>query len=282
MDTELLNIFKFVVTALIPLMLVIATRPNIGTLFSSSKSERLLLSKELRLIYSLFTITFLWVLTPMMFASDLKDNHPKIYDFINTNPQIIFSVIIIGFLLSIALYYLVSKFKVFSNNKIVSKSKIGKFYYFLFPIVIIFYIPTLCVTYGIVVIETFQSSNFELFITYTSILTLMYYHLFLRFIRKFFKIILHQDIMIEIVLNNGTQINNAYLLHPTYGNKILIGNHPHAIDCTETFVISQKNIEYIRFFISNTLPESRIEATQIKIKDGSITNKFKRSSTRNR
>jgi hypothetical protein len=236
-----LDISKIIIPVFITVITGLLFKPSFFTFFTSSKSERLLLNKELRQLYSTIIILFLFVLMPIMFSKDLIENSHPFVRFLENNLNVVYSIIVIGFLLSIYYYFRFTQSEKNMNQKIE--------FIILYSIMNIIYLPTLAILYGCTVVSSFSSINAEFFEilvsgTFVYLFLLLFYLLTLRKI-------LHEEIKVELLLSNGDLIKNAYLLHPTYGKRILLGNHPDQNYCKETIVIPLNKIEYVRFFINN-------------------------------
>ncbi|WP_391558260.1 hypothetical protein [Robertmurraya sp.] len=75
------------------------------------------------------------------------------------------------------------------------------------------------------------------------------YRLFLQPLVSLYSIFLKKEIKVKIKLSNNETIHNAYLLYPTFGNRLLLGNKPLSSSSDHKFAISRDKIEYIEFFI---------------------------------
>ncbi|MBO1514299.1 hypothetical protein [Metabacillus bambusae] len=58
--------------------------------------------------------------------------------------------------------------------------------------------------------------------------------------------VFHEEIKINIVLKDGTKINNWYFYRTTYGNNILIGEEPD-VTSEKKAIIPKENINFIQF-----------------------------------
>ncbi|WP_096201932.1 hypothetical protein [Bacillus sp. FJAT-45350] len=244
------NIIRVAIPVVIALISLILFKPNVLTFITSTRSERLLLNKELRQLYYFLAFISVFIIMPVIFVYTQHFNQSGIYEFALNNTQFLAVSIIVGFLSSLGLYLSLDFF--LENKKIV-------LFKVIFLIVHIIYLSILCFLFAGALIEVFHYTELTEAIT-DGVFLLLFYFASLLPLFALCKRLFHQDIHVIIKLSNGQIIKNAYLLHPTYGNRIVIGEYPIPDMCEHLMVIPNKKIVHIQFFISTEIrPKSLVK-----------------------
>lgn len=233
---------KIIAPILVSIIIWIMFNPSLLTFFSSSKSERLLLSKEIRIFHRIIICIICFFQIPLMICYQFLDG--RFYNFFEKYLSLVLVIVCIGFIASWVFNY---RFRYYSENK-----KIKEFMFF-YIFVNIIYFPCLFFTYGFMILSLeFTIKELEF---WANTLTLSFiYIFFLVFLYLSWKKLFYQEIKTEISLSDGRKISNCYFLHPTYGKSILLGDHPKQDLCNEIIVIPKEKIEYIQFTITHKFP----------------------------
>jgi hypothetical protein len=249
-----LELLKIIVPLLLSFYTILFVKPNIITLFSSSKSERLLLNKELRHLYNMFIFVSFFIFFPFAITHNTVKEKGSIYLLVEKYINYLFVIILAGFILSIIFnirfkYYKSIRFKSYKSLKGKDRKKRRlKIEFILINSVLWFvFLSSSTIVYGIILnLAYIEKSSF--YITFLIVYTPIYIFQLLPYLKTIQKLI-YEEIKVKIVLTNGHVINNAFLLHPTYGNNILIGDKPDQNYCTHLITVPKGKIEYIEFFI---------------------------------
>ncbi|KXG09915.1 hypothetical protein AT864_01475 [Anoxybacillus sp. P3H1B] len=227
-------------------------KPNIITFFTSSKSERMLLNKELRKLYDISVFIFFFVTIPFVITHDTVKQKGIIYSFVDTNIQYFLYIILVGFIFSIFFNirfkrYKHIRFKLY-NFKDVSNNRLRIEFIFMYLFLWFVFLTSSTIVFGIILnLACVEKSvpSIATVIAYTPLYILQLYP-FRRILNK----LIYEEVKAKIILTNGQVICNAFVLHPTYGSKILIGDKPEQVYCTQLIAIPKDKIEYIEFLVT--------------------------------
>ncbi|MED2010906.1 hypothetical protein P4V39_22825 [Brevibacillus borstelensis] len=211
-------------------------KPGIITLFTATKSERLLMNKELRKTLYLGKYFFLAYLFPFSFFQSFKE-------VLLPSPflsVIHFLVVLIP--IGVTLLWFNSR----KANKWKTSSSIW------IRLLLIFGSGYYCIFLGLIY-SAFLDATIELRTVNAIIIlciTTFLYWLLLKPAIKFFTDVDSIEIKVKIRLSNGQVIRDAYLLYPTYGNQILLGDKSDPDLCFHKISLPLSKIEFIEFFIT--------------------------------
>lgn len=251
MEIQISDIIR-VIPFLLPLLIsALFLTPGIITFFTSQKHERMFLNKELQILYRILVIGIVFYLVPITLTYESISNENWLYSFFNTKVTFILALLIIGFVASI---FFNRKITYFTSEQFKESIKEKKIYYIipfilLYFLIVIIYIFPLGILYGYF-FHFHLKHSLEVAISNIVIISLLYYFM-LFFVFKALDKLFYQNTQVNIRLKNGDTIMRAYLLHPTYKKRILVGDHPDSTYCTKQIAISNESIEYIEFEIEH-------------------------------
>ena len=246
-DIQIINLLRFIPILLTAVSLLFVSK-GVITFLSSQKHERRFLTKELQFLYDLVILLFVFYFTPIVLMSGPYKEKNFIYNFIDNNLLNLVPALIIGFVFTIIFnkkmdYYNSVEFLQQKDRKKGKKLNYGFLFYYLTSTFI--YIAPLGSLYGLF-IHTARNEFNEMLLTVVFLLSAVYLILIFPFIRAFNKIF-RINTPATIILKNGDRIINAYVLYPTYKNKLLIGDSPDVYSCSKNIAINNENVEYIVF-----------------------------------
>ncbi len=231
------TIMRLLIPIVSAIFLFIVFKPGIITIFTASKSERLLMNKELRQILYFVKYIVLAYLFPFSIFQSFKEGLETSV-FFQSYFFLLFLVII-----GVVLLWFNSK----KEDKWQTTDSIW------IRLLLVFGAGFYCIGLGLIY-SAFLDDAVLSTKTVDAILALCFitvlYWLFLKPAIKFFTTIDSVEIKVKIRLSNGQVIRDAYLLYPTYGNQILLGDKNDPALCYHKVSLPISKIEYIEFFIT--------------------------------
>ncbi|MBM7623700.1 hypothetical protein [Sporohalobacter salinus] len=247
------SILTFLITSLL-------IKPSLITLLTTRKTERLLVSKELRVFYKIILCLFFGILFPIGITYGWYEDKIT-YEFIIKFYNVEF--VIFAILMSVV-FILIFKANIINKCKIILENEKGKSIFLLLIILIMIYF---WIGYGILFNETLRKYNDYLsslpgLIVCSYIYILIIYNLHISVSE-----LSHREIIkCNVKMDNGELIKDAYFLHPTYGNKIVLGNSTQPWEIKQTIIIPIKRIQYIEFLSKEIISWGKKEEVEIKNK----------------
>ncbi|MED2253158.1 hypothetical protein [Brevibacillus parabrevis] len=234
-DLPDLKPYLMLVPALMGLLLF---NPSFITLFTASNSELKLLGKELRILIKSSFYIFFAILFPFITMFFINDDTFISHLFLNNYVLILW---LLSFLFLIYLNLGEITQKKFTPKTTLQKSIV--FYIFTFYMIINALIFGLFSHY--IYSSTNLTNKFELLV----FIYIIQYFLLKPCLNLMPKIYT-EEIRVCIRLTNGEKIQNAYLLYPMFGKKILLGDKSIPSECRHKIAIAYDRIEYIEFYIT--------------------------------
>lgn len=225
--------------------------PGVITFFTSQKHERMFLNKELQILYRILVIGFFFFLVPISVTDESIANENWLYTFFNEKILYIFALLILGFVASIFFNKKMTYFTSEQFRESIKEKKIHTILPFilLYLTTIFIYIFPLGILYGYFIHSSLEQPV-EIAISNIAIISSLYYFM-LIFVFKALDKLFYQNTQVKIRLKNGDTIMRAYLLHPTYKKRVLVGDNPDKMYCTKQIAVSNESIEYIEFEIEH-------------------------------
>lgn len=223
-----------VIPALIGLLLF---KPSFVTLFTASRSEKIMLGKELRLLIIIIGYFLYAIFLPIMTIYLINDV-PFFRNFL-------LNKVVLAFVIPFFAYLIYLNIGDFLNKSFLPKSTKQREIFF---VAFFFYVIFVLLIFGLISFELLISTiddKYGLIIFFT----IVEFYFLLPCIQLLSKIY-DEEIVVKVRLTNGETIKNAHLLHPMFGKKLLLGDKPKANYCRHKFAVPIERIEYIEFFIT--------------------------------
>lgn len=242
--SDLIKLVSIVIPILFPALFI---APGILSFLTSQKHERTFLNKELQVLYQIIIIGVSFYLIPVSITRDMYENQNWIYTLFNQYMFYVLTAIFIGFIISLLFnrkmdFYISEEYRQFIKEK--EYKHIIDFLLYYCATIFLYMFPL--TTFYSLLIHTSMENSLDVAIPYIVIISFIYYFFLIPVIR-IFKKLFSQHTPVSIRLKNGDTILNAFLLHPTYKKRILVGDHPNSSYCTKQVSISNDSIEYIEY-----------------------------------
>lgn len=231
-----INMIRLLIPLIVGLFTIIVLKPGIITLFTASKSEILMMNKEIRkFIYIVKYIVFVYLFPISLYHSIKSENW--FVSFFDSFLPLLVLIPIIGVLFWV-------------NNKKFTEIKYIDTTWMRLLLVFSagYYCIYLGLFYSALLFSAFETRSIGA-IGIVILATFLYW-LLLKPPIKFFLRLDYEEIKVKIRLSNGQVIRDAYLLYPTHGKQILLGDNLDADRCFHKIALPLSKIEYIEFFIT--------------------------------
>ncbi|ASJ54453.1 hypothetical protein BP422_13340 [Brevibacillus formosus] len=230
------TILRLLLPIVSTIFLFIVLKPGIITIFTASKSERLLMNKELRQILYFVKYIVLAYLFPFSMFQSFKAALVASPFF--QSDMFLLILASIGLTLLWFNSKKEDKWKASNNIWIRLLLVFGSGYYCI----------CLGLGYSAILDAAIISKTVEAILA-VCLITVLYW-LFLKPAIRFFTTMDSEEIKVKIRLSNGQVIRDAYLLYPTHSNQILLGDKNDPALCYHKISLPVSKIEYIEFFIT--------------------------------
>lgn len=230
------TIMRLLIPVVSGIFLFMVFKPGIITIFTASKSERLLMNKELRQI--LYFVKY--IVIAYIFPFSIFQSFKEVLETSAFFQSYLFLLILA--IIGVTLLWFNSK----KEDKWQLSSNIWV------RLLLVFGSGSYCIGLGLIYSAFIEaaiiSKTIEIFLVLCFV-TILYW-LFLKPPIRFFTTMDSEDIKVKIRLSNGQVIRDAYLLYPTHGNQILLGDKNDPALCYHKISLPVSKIEYIEFFIT--------------------------------